>query len=47
MLYPLLKKPYVLINFIENSFGLLRAIGKVHVMKNINWAHFVSKSKKS
>ena len=46
MLYPLLKKPYVLINFIENSLSLLRAIG-VHVMKNVNWAYFASKSKKS
>ena len=30
---PLLKKSYILINFIEISFSVFRAIGKVHIMK--------------
>ena len=30
---PLLKKSYILINFIEISFSVFRATGKVHIMK--------------
>ena len=30
---PLLKKSCILINFLEISFSVFRAIGKVHIMK--------------
>ena len=43
---PLLKKSYVLINFIGILFSVLIAILKNACYKNINWAHFVIKSKK-
>ena len=45
-LNPLLKKSYVSINFIGISFSLLTALVKNVCYKNINWAHFVIKSKK-
>ena len=43
---PLLKKSYVFINFVGISFSLLTALVKNACYKNINWAHFVIKSKK-
>ena len=44
---PLLKKFYVLFNFIGISFSVLRAIVKNACYKNISWAHFVIHSKKN